>query len=139
MYHIAIMKKSWELLPKILNGTKTVESRWYKTKRAPLGKIVEGDVVYFQNSGEPVTVKTLVSGVDQYKIKNNTHAMEIAQKYALAGLGTKEIGGEIKKYITDKKYAIFVHLDKPQKIKPFVFDKTGYGTQTAWITFSQTK
>ncbi|OGZ27951.1 MAG: hypothetical protein A2365_00920, partial [Candidatus Nealsonbacteria bacterium RIFOXYB1_FULL_40_15] len=121
------MKKSWELLPKILNGTKTVESRWYKTKRAPWGKIVEGDGVYFQNSGEPVTVRATVAKVDQYKIYDNTHALEVAQKYALSGLGTEVIGEEIKKYITDKKYAIFVHLVKPQKINPFVFDKTGYG------------
>ena len=139
MYHIAIMKKSWGLLPKILAGTKTVESRWYKTKRAPWGKIAKGDVVYFQDSGEPVTVKATVFKVDQFEICDNTHALEVARRYASSGLGTEEIGEEIKKYITDKKYAIFIHLVKPQKVKPFVFDKKGHGLQTAWITFSQIK
>lgn len=70
------MKKSWGLLPKILSGEKTIESRWYQTKRPPWGKISAGDTVYFKNSGEPVTVKSQISQVLTFenltpdKIKN---------------------------------------------------------------------
>ena len=139
MYHLAIMKKSWELLPKILAGTKTIESRWYQTRRAPWGKISKGDVVYFQDSGKKITVKALVSGVDQYEIRDNNHALDVFRKYTVADLGVEKIGEEIIKYITDKKYAIFIHLSEPKSIKPFIINKTGYGKQTAWITFSQIK
>jgi len=57
------MRKSWGLLPKILTGEKTIESRWYKNKCSPWGKIKRGDVVYFKNSGEPVTIKAEVSKI----------------------------------------------------------------------------
>ena len=56
--HIAIMKKSWGLIPKILDGTKTCESRWYRSRVAPWDKIRPGDNLYFKNAGEPVSIKT---------------------------------------------------------------------------------
>ena len=33
MEHVAIMKKSWGLIEKILSEEKTAESHWYKTKQ----------------------------------------------------------------------------------------------------------
>jgi len=66
MDHIAIMKKSWGLLPKILSGEKTCESRWYKFKRDPWDKVKEGDTLWFKDSGEPVSVKARVRKVSQF-------------------------------------------------------------------------
>lgn len=42
MDHVAILRKDWKLLPKILSGEKTIESRWYQTKRGSYNKIKEG-------------------------------------------------------------------------------------------------
>jgi len=66
MEHVAILKKSWGFTKKILDGRKTVESRWYTTKKAPWDCIKEGDIVYFKDSGEPVTIKTTVAKVERY-------------------------------------------------------------------------
>lgn len=66
MNHIAIMKKSWELIPKIISGEKTIESRWYKNRIAPWDRISEGDTVYFKDSGEPVSAVATVSKVLQF-------------------------------------------------------------------------
>ncbi|MBU4370146.1 hypothetical protein KKG58_05355 [Patescibacteria group bacterium] len=38
------MKKSWNLTEKILAGEKKIESRWYKSKCSPWGKIKENDI-----------------------------------------------------------------------------------------------
>ena len=65
MDHIAILKKSWGLLEKVLSGEKTIESRWYKTKHIPWNRIRAGDTLYFQNAGEPVYVKSKVKKVIQ--------------------------------------------------------------------------
>lgn len=62
MNHIAIMKKSWGLLPKILSGEKKIESRWYLNKNALWGKIKKGDTVYFKNSKD--------DGIKRSKISN---------------------------------------------------------------------
>lgn len=134
MDHIAIMKKEWGLTQKIINGEKTVESRWYKSKIAPWNRIKPGDILYFKDSGLPVTVKATVTKVDQNEIRNNKHALEIISKYAFEDLGTQEINQDIIKYITNKKYAVFVHFDRVEKVKPFDIDKTGFGMQCAWIS-----
>lgn len=63
MDHVAIMKPSWGLLPKILSGQKVIESRWYSTRHLPWGKINPGDTTYFKNSGGPVTIKARVDKV----------------------------------------------------------------------------
>lgn len=57
------MKKSWGLTQKILSGKKKIESRWYKSKCSPWGKIGKGDVVCFKDSGEPISIKTEVEKV----------------------------------------------------------------------------
>ena len=66
MEHVAIMKRSWGLIPKILNGSKTVESRWYQRRYAPWNKIKKGEKIYFKDSAEPVTIKAEVSKVLQF-------------------------------------------------------------------------
>lgn len=128
------MKKSWGLIPKILAGRKTVESRWYKTRRTPWDKIQPEDNLYFKDSGEPVTVKTQVTKVLQFEISDNNHALEIMKKYAQKDLGLSTIPPEIKNYILNKRYAIFVFFNHVKKIKPFKINKTGFGMMSAWIT-----
>jgi len=59
MNHIAIMRKSWGLAEKILTGEKTIESRWYETRRAPWGKIKKGDIVYLKLFNSPILPKNL--------------------------------------------------------------------------------
>jgi len=132
--HIAIMKKSWGLIPKILDGTKTCESRWYKSKIAPWDRICQGDNLYFKNSGEPVTIEARATKVLQYKVKDNDHALEIMERHAKEDLGLGSIPEEIKKYILNKNYAIFVFFDSVEKIEPFEIDKSGFGSQAAWLT-----
>lgn len=134
MDHLAIMKKSWGLIPKILNKEKTAESRWYKSKITPWNRIGRGHNIYFKNSGESVTVKARVTKVIQYEISSNKEALEILKKYAKKDLGIKEAPPEILDYIKDKKYAVIVFFDKIEEIKPFKIDKTGFGAMAAWIT-----
>ena len=127
------MKKSWGLIPKILNGTKIAESRWYKSKIVPWDRIQAGDNIYFKNSGEPVIVKARVIKVLQYEISENNQALEIMNKHARKDLGFKIIPLEIQNYILNKNYAIFIFFDSVEKIKPFYIDKTGFGAMVAWI------
>ncbi len=133
MHHLAIMKKSWGLLPKILTGEKTIESRWYKNRYSPWDKIRRGETVYFKNSGESVTVKAEVLKVLQFSDLNQRKIREILDKYGRKdGLGT----GEIDKYykiFKDKNYCLLVFLKNPRKIKPFEINKKGFGLMSSWI------
>ncbi len=134
MHHLAIMRKSWGLLPKILTGEKTIESRWYKNKYSPWDKINKRDIVYFKNSGESVTVKTEVFDILQYAGLKPERVREILQEYgAKIGLGVNEIDKYYEMF-KEKNYCLLVFLKNPEKIEPFEIDKSGFGVMSAWIT-----
>jgi ASC-1-like (ASCH) protein len=140
MDHLAIMRKSWGLLPKILNGEKTIESRWYRNKYSPWDKIKKGDTVYFKNSGgEPVTVKAEVLDVLQFSNLTPKKVKEILNEYgARDGLGKKEIDNYYEKF-KDKNYCLLIFIKNPEKIEPFEVDKKGFGAMSAWITIDNIK
>ena len=134
MDHVAIMKKSWQLLPKILSGEKTIESRWYKTKRIPWNRINTGDTVYFKNSGEPVTVQTAVQKVLQFENLNGDKVSDILDKYGGADGITPERIPDYYDLFKAKKYCLLIFLKNPQSIKPFNINKKGFGAMSAWLT-----
>ena len=134
MEHVAIMKKSWGLTEKILNGRKKIELRWYLSKRSPWDCISEGETVYFKDSGEPVTIKAEVSKVMQFANLTPAKVGEILNKYGEeVGLEQNKIS-VFSKLFNDKKYCILVFLKNPTSITPFEIDKTGFGLMSAWIT-----
>ena len=133
MQHIAIMKKSWKLLPKILKGEKTIESRWYDNKYSPWNKIKKEEIIYFKDSGEPVTIKAEVDKVIQYENLTPTRVKQILSKYGVKdGLGINDILKFYKRF-KNKKYCILIFLKNPKEIKPFNIDKAGLGTMSAWL------
>jgi ASC-1-like (ASCH) protein len=134
MEHLAIMKKEWRLIEKILSGEKKIESRWYKFRRDPWDRIAKGDVVYFKNSGEPVTVKADVESVIQFQNMNPKEVNGILEKYGDAdGIGAQDI----KKFFglfKDKRYCILIFLKDAKRVEPFGIDKSGFGIMSSWIT-----
>jgi len=134
MDHVAIMKKSWGLTQKILSGEKKIESRWYKSRCSPWGRIIKGDTVYYKDSGEPVTIKAEVEKIISFSDLFPKKVKQILNKYG------KDDGIEENK-ITDffnllknKKYCLLIFLKNPEKIKPFEVNKKGFGMMSAWIT-----
>lgn len=136
MDHVAIMKKSWGLIPKILSGEKKIESRWYKNKAVPWGKIQAGDVIYFKNSGEPVIVNAKVTKVLSFGNLNPHKIREILNKYGRDDGITENDFQIYFNLFKDKKYCLLIFLENPQIIKPFEIDKRGFGAMAAWINVS---
>ena len=140
MDHVAILrkaniKKGDDLLGDILVGTKTIESRWYVNKVAPWGKIQAGDVVYFKESGRPVTAKAKVEKVLQFENLSESVVQEIIDKY-----GTKIAPGtsreEFLAWATEqknKRYCILIFLKNVTKVEPFEINKKGFGISSAWL------
>lgn len=133
--HIAIMRKSWGLTAKILKGTKTIESRWYRNKYRPWGEIEAGDEIYFKDSGEPVKIKATVDKVLQFEDLTSEKVVEILKKYGKAdGLGIDS--GDFEKYFQmfkNKRYCLLVFLKDVREVEPFEIDKTGFGAMAAWL------
>lgn len=128
------MKKSRRLLPKIENGEKTVESRWYKSRRSPWNKIQKGDRIYFKDSGDPVTVTAEVEKVLQFENLNPETVAVIVDTYGHTPGICFEDGEKAKETLAKAKYCLLVFLKGAHKVKPFKIDKSGYGLMSAWIS-----
>lgn len=134
MHHVAIMKKSWGLIPKILDGRKKIESRWGINKCAPWGKVKTGDMVYFKNSGEPVTVVAKVVKIQEFENLNFRNVREILEKYGGDdGISVNNLETTIK-WAMKKRYCTLIYIEHQRKIKPFNIDKTGFGEGAAWLS-----
>lgn len=135
MDHVAIMKKSWGLLPKILSGEKTVESRWYKNRSAPWDKIKPGDALWFKDSGAPVTVKVRVTKVLQFDNLTPQKTKQILKKYGQADLGVnlKNLPPSVKQYFQGKRYCLLIFFDRVKEVTPFEINKAGFGAMSAWL------
>jgi ASC-1-like (ASCH) protein len=132
MHHVAIMNKSWKLIPKILSGEKTIESRWYQTRRTPWDKIKKGDIIYFKNSGESVTAKAMVAEVMQFEFKDLDDAVKLIKNYGKEICLVNKDPGSWARF---PKYCILMRLINPLSIKvPFNITKTGFGMSCAWLT-----
>lgn len=134
MDHVAIMRKSWGLTQKILTGEKKIESRWYKFKHTPWGKIKKGETIYFKDSGEPVSIKAKVSKVLQFSDLGPRKVKKLLIEYREKDGLSKNDLPKYHRMFKDKKYCLLIFLKEPTKIKPFSIDKAGYGTMAAWIT-----
>lgn len=60
--HVAIVH-AW-VAQAILDGTKTIESRFSRDKRPPFGRIAKGDTIYFRVAGGGYAVRCTVQKVE---------------------------------------------------------------------------
>ncbi|MEK9155259.1 MAG: hypothetical protein AAB839_01280 [Patescibacteria group bacterium] len=129
--HVAIMNPSWKLIPKILSGEKTIESRWYQTRRAPWDGLRVDDRVFFKGSGKFVTATARVAEVLQFQIETLRDAEQIVKKY---GEETCLVNPNPRTWGKLPKYCVLVRLKDPAVVKkPFAIDKRGFGTGAAWL------
>ena len=132
--HLAVMRKSWGLTRKILNGQKKIESRWYLVKYKPWDCIKEGEVIFFKDSSEPVKLKAEVDKVMQFAGLNPRLVKEILDEYGNDDGLEKDKIPEFFERFKDKKYCLLIFLKNSQEIKPFEINKTGFGAMSAWLT-----
>ncbi|KKT74879.1 MAG: hypothetical protein UW69_C0025G0018 [Microgenomates group bacterium GW2011_GWA2_44_7] len=128
------MKKSWGLIPKILNGRKKIESRWGINRCCPWGKVQSGDTVYFKNAGEPVTAVATVSRIEQFENLNPVSVRKLLQKYGGDdGISVTNLESTIA-WARKKRYCTLIYLQNPRLVDPFNIDKRGFGSAAAWLT-----
>ncbi len=134
MQHIAIMRKSWGLTEKIATGQKIIESRWYKVKYPPWGKIFPGEKIYFKNIGEPISIQAEVDKVLYFSDLTPEKVQAILAEYGKdMGIEAPDIPGFFEMF-KHKKYCMLIYLKNAQRIPPFEINKQGFGTMASWIS-----
>lgn len=99
----------------VINGTKTIESRWSNKKIAPFNKVKVGDTILIKRTSCLVTATAQVKYVKFYNLTPQL-AEEIKIKYG------KKIGTD---YFDDwegyknKKYCTLIWLENVTNIPPF--------------------
>ena len=136
MDHIAIMKKSFGFVDKILSGQKKIESRWYNTRRRPWNSIKIGETIYFKDSGGLARAKAEIKKILRFSDLTTKKVYELLNKYG------ENIGIEKKDQLIffenfkHKKYCILIFLRNSASIKPFKISKIGHGAMSGWITLA---
>jgi predicted transcriptional regulator len=101
--HLAIMRKS--AIETILNGKKTVETRFSKHRIAPFASVSVGDLVYIKPPGDEIIGQFRVKKVFSFEGLTDLDIEEIFKKYK------KEISlgdlDEDNKYPESKKGSIY--------------------------------
>lgn len=133
MHHLAILSPKYHYLEKILDGSKSIESRWYKFRVVPWNKIAVGDRVYFKETSKKVALCADVSEVLQFDHPSKHQIIEIIKKYGRQITAGNFKLDEFYQSVKDKNYIILIFLAGPQEITPFKINKTGFGCSCAWI------
>ena len=139
MKHIAIMNPKWQMLKKVENGEKTIESRWYSRRFAPWGNIEIGDTIYFKGNYKVISLKAEVSEVKQIDNLTPEIVKQILNEYhQQLGIDSVQIEHYYQMF-KEKKYCILIYIANPKHIKPFILNRAGLGYMTSWICFRSLK
>lgn len=129
--HLAIFTPS--VLDQILNGRKTIESRFSQKRMDPYGKIEVGDIVYCKPTGGEISAQFRVTKVIYIEGLTKNDLELIRKEYGeKISLGSKEIDD---KFFKDKETANFgtlIFFDTLEKfiVSPVKIEKRD---KRAWV------
>ena len=133
MKHIAILRQPF--FDMVLNGEKTIESRWSMNKIAPYKKVNIGDEILLKLTGQPVTATAKVQDVKYYQLTPDI-VEDIRTKYGKQ-IGTDKF--ENWESTLQKKYCSLIWLEDVKTINPL---KVPRSNGAGWIVlkdFEQTQ
>ncbi|MFI3163495.1 MAG: ASCH domain-containing protein [Bacillota bacterium] len=124
--HLSIVNQPF--LDYILNGKKTIESRFTMNRCSPYKKIKRGDIVFIKDSGKKIVAYFIVRSVEFYENQGGVFN-EIKSLYSEDICGYDETFWEQREH---KKYISLIWIDKVVRIEPFSIEKKD---KRAWVDF----
>jgi ASC-1-like (ASCH) protein len=126
--HLVIVKK--EYVEAILDGRKTIESRFTMNRRAYWKKILYGDRLFIKQSSGPVYAVAEVTKVRYYEGLTAKRVEQIKKKY------NHLISGEDEYWRSKRncRYSVLVWLGKVEPIEPVWIDKRDW---RAWVVLTE--
>lgn len=130
MKHIAIFREPFYSF--VINGKKTIESRWSNKKIAPFGKVNKGDELLIKKTGGKVAATAKVGRAEYFNLTpqiahhiNKTYGKEICTNYF----------DDWEKYAS-KKYCTLIWLEDVKIVKEFSVKKSN---GAGWIVVKENK
>ena len=128
--HLAVFVEPF--LRYVLDGSKTVESRFSVNRCAPFGKVNHGDVMLLKRTGGPVIGIALVETVWSYHLDEPSLAF-IRKRFA------KALRAEDPEFWEQRRvarYATLIVLDLVQALKPLKWEKMD---RRGWVVVRSAK
>ena len=130
-HHLAILSPGWIEL--ILDGSKTIESRFTKVRCAPFGKVNEGDIVFMKESSGLVMGAFRVAKVETFENLNRSGIQAIYERCGRAIFSqyfTQFFPSE--KWLASK-HATLIHIAETLEFNtPFAIHKRD---PRAWVVY----
>ncbi len=126
--HLVILKKPY--LRIILDGTKTIESRFTKNKPKIFRKVHPGDILFLKESAGPVRATATVKNVRWFENLDPRKISQLQSEY------NDRIKGESKYWLgkTDARFGFLVWLNNVRQITPVNINKKDW---RAWVLLTE--
>lgn len=129
-WHLVILKKPY--LEAILEGRKTIESRFGLDMREPFGRVRVGDMLLLKESSGPVCAKAAAAEVKNYESLCPRQMLELKKQYNERICGD-DIYWQSK---MDCRFGLLVRLKDVERIEPVRIDKKDW---RAWVVLQKDK
>lgn len=127
-HHLAILKKPY--LDAIIEGRKTLESRFTKTRQPYWGQIQPGDEIFLKLSSGPVCATATAAAVKYFENLTPKQILQFKQRYNHLICGSDHYW-ESK---TNCKFGFLVWLEGVRSIKPVHINKRDW---RAWVVLTE--
>ena len=127
-YHLVILKKPY--LAAILDGSKTIESRFTMTRRAHFGRVLPGDKLFLKESSGPVCAVATASVVKNFENLTPQQIIEIKQQYNHHIRGSDEYW----RSKADCRFGLLVWLKDVEPIEPVRIRKRDW---RGWVVLTE--
>ena len=127
-YHLAILKKPY--LDAILDGRKTIESRFSSTRRYAFGRVLPGDKIFLKESSGPVCAVATAAAVENFADLTPDKIAALKQQYNCHIVGCDE-------YWQSKancRFGFLVWLKDVELIKPVRISKRDW---RGWVVLTE--
>ena len=130
-HHLAILSPGWIEL--ILEGEKTIESRFTKVRCAPFGKVHEGDTVFMKESSGLVKGAFRVGKVETYENLTASQKYEIFHRYCFKIFAGAQWIHSVPEDWWESKHATLIHIAETLEFNtPFAVHKRD---PRAWVVY----
>lgn len=126
--HLAVTREPF--LQLVLEGQKTVDSRFSMNRCAPYGRIENGDVVLLKQTGGPIVGVCRVSARWFYCLDSDTR-QSIRDRFAKAMCAESSTFWKERQ---DKQFATLLRLNRVRLINPIPFEKQD---RRGWVVLTE--
>lgn len=127
--HLAVFSQPF--LSLLLDGTKTIESRFSINRVNPFNRVKKGDVVFFKKSGGLVYGYFVVGNTEYYESPSPAKLKDLAKRYS-----AKICSMAVDNFWEDRSHCRFISLFEVAKVTPITPFKIDKKDRMAWATIN---